>query len=97
VYMKAKSDYVLTPLDAAAIHDMMAATAAVPVGGIVLLCDAYGGKVADVATDATAFSHRAGTQYCIQYYSEWLPAARTPPPLAHVARLPAAMPPPMPR
>ena len=91
VYMKAKSDYVLTPLDAAAIHDMMAATAAVPVGGIVLLCDAYGGKIADLASDATAFSHRAGTQYCIQYYSEWLRAADTPAHLANVAGLYAAM------
>lgn len=91
VYFKAKSDYVLIPLDSAAIHDMMAATAAVPVGGIVLLCDAYGGKIADVASDATAFAHRAGTQYCIQYYSEWLRAADTPAHLANVARVYAAM------
>ena len=29
----------------------------------MLLCDAYGGKIADVAADATAFPRRAGTQY----------------------------------
>jgi len=96
VYMKAKSDYVMTPLDSAAIHDMMAATAAIPVGGIVLLCDSYGGKIADVASDATAFAHRAGTQYCIQYYSEWLRAADTPAHLANVAKVYAAMRPHMP-
>ena len=96
VYMKAKSDYVTTPLDSAAISDMMAATASVPVGGIVLLCDSYGGKIADVAGDATAFVHRAGTQYCIQYYSEWLRAADTPAHLANVANIHAAMRPHMP-
>jgi FAD/FMN-containing dehydrogenase len=96
VYMKAKSDYVMAPLDSAAIHDVMAATAAIPVGGIVLLCDAYGGKIADVASDATAFVHRAGAQYCIQYYSEWLRAADTAAHLANVAKVYAAMRPHMP-
>jgi hypothetical protein len=61
VFMKAKSDYVLSPLGPAAIQAMMSAVAAVPVGGIALLCDAYGGKIADVAADATAFPRRAGT------------------------------------
>jgi FAD/FMN-containing dehydrogenase len=96
VYMKAKSDYVMTPLDSAAIHDMMAATASVPVGGIVLLCDAYGGKIADVDAADTAFPHRAGTQYCIQYYSEWQRVADTPAHLANVAKVYAAMRPHMP-
>ena len=90
VYMKAKSDYVLTPL-ISGIHDMLAAVAAVPVGGIVLLCDSYGGKIADVATDATAFPRRTGTQYCIQYYSSWTRAADTPTHLAQVASVYAAM------
>ena len=90
VYMKAKSDYVLTPL-ISGIPDMLAAVAAVPVGGIVLLCDSYGGKIADVASDATAFPHRAGTLYCIQYYSSWSRAADTPVHLAQVASVFAAM------
>lgn len=90
VYMKAKSDYVLTPL-ISGIRDMLAAVAAVPVGGIVLLCDSYGGKIADVATDATAFPRRAGTHYCIQYYSSWTRAADTPTHLAQVASVYAAM------
>ena len=75
VYMKAKSDYVLAPLSTNAIQAMMAATAAAT--GIVLLCDAYGGKIADMAADATAFPRRAGTQYCIQYYASWLSASAT--------------------
>jgi len=35
---------------------MMAAVAPLPAGGIALLCDAYGGKIADVAADATRVS-----------------------------------------
>jgi hypothetical protein len=96
ILMKAKSDYVLAPLSTAAIADMMAAVAPVPVGGIVLLCDSYGGKIPDVASDATAFPRRAGTQYCIQYFSSWSRAADTQAHLAQVARVYAAMRPHMP-
>ena len=91
VYMKAKSDYVLTPLGTAAIHDMLAAVAALPAGGVVLLCDAYGGKIADVAAGDTAFPRRGGTQYCIQYYSSWSRAADTDTHLAQVAKVYAVM------
>jgi FAD/FMN-containing dehydrogenase len=91
VYMKAKSDYVLSPLGSIGIEAMMAAVAPVAPGGIVLLCDSYGGKIADVAADATAFPRRAGTQYCIQYYSSWTRAADTPTHLAQVAKVYAAM------
>jgi len=96
VYMKAKSDYVLSPLGGAGIDAMMAAVAPVSPGAIVLLCDSYGGKIADVAADATAFPRRAGTQYCIQYYSSWTQAADTPSHLSTVARVYAAMRPYMP-
>ncbi len=91
VYMKAKSDYVLSPLGSAGIDAMMAAVAPVAAGGIVLLCDSCGGKISDVAADATAFPRRAGTQYCIQYYSSWTRAADTPAHLAQVAKVYAAM------
>jgi FAD/FMN-containing dehydrogenase len=91
VYMKAKSDYVLAPLGSTGIDVMMAAVAPVAPGAIVLLCDSYGGKIAEVAADATAFPRRAGTQYCIQYYSSWTRAADTPAHLAQVAKVYAAM------
>jgi hypothetical protein len=94
VYMKAKSDYVLSPLGTNAIQAMMAAVAAA--SGVIMLCDSYGGKISDMAADATAFPRRAGTQYCIQYYSEWTRAADTPARLAQVNRLYTAMRPFMP-
>src|ERR1700712_1821475 len=96
VYLKAKSDYVLSPLGSAGIDAMMAAVAPVAPGGIVLLCDSYGGRISDVAADATAFPRRAGTQYCIQYFSSWTRAGDTPTRLAQVAKVYAAMRPPMP-
>lgn len=88
---KAKSDYVLTPLASGGIADMMAALAPLAAGAIVLLCDSYGGKIAEIAADATAFPRRAGTQYCIQYFSSWTRAVNTPAHLATVANVYAAM------
>lgn len=96
VFMKAKSDYVLSPLGTDAIQAMLAAVAGLPSGAIALLCDAYGGKIAEVAADATAFPRRAGTQFCIQYYSSWDRAADSPTHLANVANVYAVMRPYMP-
>jgi hypothetical protein len=89
--MKAKSDYVLAPLSASGIDAIMAALAPIAPGGVVLLCDSYGGKIANIASDATAFPRRAGTQYCIQYFSSWSRPADTPAHLAQVGRVYAAM------
>lgn len=96
VLMKAKSDYVLTPLGADGIAAMMAAVAPIPAGGIALLCDSYGGKIADVAPDASAFPRRAGTQFCIQYYASWSREADTATHRAQVAKVYAEMRPFMP-
>ena len=94
--MKAKSDYVLAPLSASGIDALMAALAPIAPGGLVLLCDSYGGKIADAAPEATAFPRRAGAQYCIQYFSSWGRVADTPAHLAQVASVYAAMRPFMP-
>jgi FAD/FMN-containing dehydrogenase len=91
VYMKAKSDYVLSPLSHSAIAALLTAVAQAPVGGLAVLCDAYGGAIADLAATDTAFPRRAGTQYCIQYFSSWLDPADTPSHLANVANVYAAM------
>ena len=85
--MKAKSDYVLSPLGASGIDAIMAALAPIAPGGVILLCDSYGGKIADIAPDATAFPRRLGTQYCIQYFSSWSRSADTPAHLAQVGRV----------
>jgi len=91
VYMKAKSDYVFSSLSRSAIQALLSAVAAVPVGGIAVLCDAYGGRIWDVATPDSAFPRRSGTQYCIQYFSSWQRAADTVSHVANVANVYAAM------
>jgi hypothetical protein len=45
--------------------------------GIYVICDAYGGAVAGTAPDATAFAHRSGTLFCLQYGSSWTRASDT--------------------
>jgi FAD/FMN-containing dehydrogenase len=76
-YFKSKSDYVLSPLSATAIDAMLGTLAPMRAGDIAVLCDAYGGRIDDTAAADTAFPHRAGTSYCIQYYSEQRLAAVT--------------------
>jgi hypothetical protein len=91
VFMKAKSDYVLSPLSLSAIAALLAAVAQVPVGGIAVLCDAYGGAISDVAAADTAFPRRGGTQYCIQYFSSWQNPAQSASHIANVENVYAAM------
>ena len=42
-----------------------------------VVCDAYGGSLAEIALDATAFAHRGGTLFCLQYCSIWSDPADT--------------------
>jgi FAD/FMN-containing dehydrogenase len=75
----AKSDYVTRPLPAAGRAAMIAAVEHPGAGD--LLCDAYGGAIAQVGPDSTAFVHR-DPLFCIQYYgagagAEWIEQAWT--------------------
>jgi FAD/FMN-containing dehydrogenase len=65
---RAKSDYVSSPLGADGIAAMLSA-AETAAGPGALLCDAYGGRVGEVARSETAFVHR-DELFCIQYYGE---------------------------
>jgi FAD binding domain/Berberine and berberine like len=71
IYMDAKSDFVLSPLPAAAITTLFSAIMSWPAGNVAALCDAYGGAIANLAANATAFPYRAAGTYAIQYYSRW--------------------------
>ena len=77
IYMKAKSDYVVAPLDDAAVTALMAALLAGKNGEVAVLCDAYGGAIGTVDASATAFPRRAGTLYSVQYYASWQSPADT--------------------
>lgn len=74
VYMKAKSDYVVTPLSTEGMRAVFQGLLNLPTGALCMICDSYGGAIAKTASDATAFFHR-NALYSIQYYSEWQRAA----------------------
>src|SRR5262249_10063943 len=88
-YFKAKSDYITSPLTDAGVTTLLGQLETTP--SVVAICDSYGGAVTKVARDATAFAHRAGTLFCIQYYSEWTNAIETQVELGHIRTLYAAM------
>jgi hypothetical protein len=88
-YFKAKSDYITSPLTDAGVTTLLGQLETTP--SVVAICDSYGGSVTRVARDATAFAHRAGTLFCIQYYSEWTNAIETQTELGHIRTLYAAM------
>jgi hypothetical protein len=73
--MKGKSDYATIPLS----NDGLAApmNGIIRTSGMYVVCDAYGGAMAKVAPEATAFAHRDGTLFCLQYGSVWASAGDT--------------------
>ena len=86
--MKGKSDYVVSPLTDDGAMTLMCQVSAKP--GIYVICDAYGGAIAQVAADATAFAHR-GALFSVQYGSTWSDPNDTPRRLADMRDLYAAM------
>ncbi len=68
---KNTSDFARRPLDAAGIETLRARLAAAPIPRAVIGLDAYGGAVNRIPEDATAFSHRGGTLYSLQYQMYW--------------------------
>ncbi len=88
-FSKGKSDYVLKPLDDAGIEALLGGIAALPAGEVIAICDAYGGATARAADGA--FAYRAGTEFCIQYYTSWQSAGTGRHRLADLRRLYAAM------
>jgi FAD/FMN-containing dehydrogenase len=56
-----------------------------------VICDAYGGAIAAPAADATAFAHRKGTLFCLQYGSDWTNPKDAPQRLADMQDLYGAM------
>ncbi len=87
--MKGKSDFVTSPMGDTGVTALMNEIDAKKT--VYVICDAYGGAIADVAADATGFAHRKGTLFSIQYGSQWSNAADTPQRLADMRDLYTAM------
>jgi FAD/FMN-containing dehydrogenase len=74
-FMKGKSDYATAPISDQGLDVFLIGLA----HGLpkYVVCDAYGGSLAKIAPDATAFAHRSGTLFCLQYGSVWSDPADT--------------------
>lgn len=90
VLMKGKSDYVTEPMSEQGILTLLNGLLEAR-GEIAVLFDSYGGAINKIAPDATAFVHRAGTRYLIQYYMQWESPGATETNLAMMRTLYSAM------
>lgn len=86
--MKGKSDYVVAPLADDGMAALIGQVSTKP--NVYVICDAYGGAIARVAADATAFAHRSAL-FSVQYGSTWSDPKDTPQRLADMRELYAAM------
>jgi FAD/FMN-containing dehydrogenase len=87
--MKGKSDYATSPITGSGLSALMNEIDTRT--GVYVICDAYGGAVANTAPDVTAFAHRSGTLYCLQYGSSWVSPSDTPQRLDQMRQCYAAM------
>ena len=90
VLMKAKSDYITEPMSEQGVLALLNGLQNAP-GEIAVLFDSYGGAISKIASSATAFVHRGGTKYLIQYYMQWESASANEPNLAMMRTLYASM------
>jgi hypothetical protein len=88
--MKGKSDYVTAAMTDEGISTLLNGLLKAP-GEIAVLCDSYGGAINKIASDATAFVHRATTKYSIQYYMQWESPATSDASIAMMRTLYASM------
>ncbi|MED6120427.1 hypothetical protein PIB30_020779 [Stylosanthes scabra] len=68
-YNKKKSDYVETPISKDGFNLIWKKM--IELGRVVLIFNPYGGRMNEIAYDATPFPHRAGNLYKVQYSVTW--------------------------
>lgn len=68
-FLKRKSDYVQTPIPKSGLNAIFKKLN--DVGKVGFVFNPYGGRMNEVASDATPFPHRAGNLYKIQYSVNW--------------------------
>ncbi|MED6193618.1 hypothetical protein PIB30_021270 [Stylosanthes scabra] len=67
-FLKRKSDYVQVPISKEGLEGISKKILA---GKVALVFNPYGGKMAEILANATAFPHRAGNLFKIQYFVNW--------------------------
>jgi len=68
-FNKRKSDYVRSPIPKEGLKWIM--NKLIELGRVELVFNPYGGKMSEISSEATAFAHRAGNLYKIQYTVSW--------------------------
>ncbi|KAM0019917.1 putative tetrahydroberberine oxidase [Helianthus debilis subsp. tardiflorus] len=68
-FLKRKSDYVQTPISKSGLTSIF--NKMVELGKVGLVFNSYGGRMNEIPADATAFPHRAGNLFKIQYSVNW--------------------------
>ncbi|KAI7748401.1 hypothetical protein M8C21_013919 [Ambrosia artemisiifolia] len=68
-FLKRKSDYVQTPISKSGLTSIF--NKMVELGKVGLVFNSYGGRMSEVASNATPFPHRAGNLFKIQYSVNW--------------------------
>jgi hypothetical protein len=89
-YMKAKSDYVFSPLSTMGVQTLIESLNQQK-PDVVAIFDSYGGAVSRPGNGETAFAHRQGAKFAIQYYSQWAQASQTPKKIQDMRSVYAAM------
>ncbi|CAN1166591.1 Berberine bridge enzyme-like 8 [Linum perenne] len=67
--LKRKSDYVQRPIPIDGLNNLWKKM--VELGNVGLVFNPYGGRMAEIAADATPFPHRKGNLWKIQYQVNW--------------------------
>ncbi|CAI0545678.1 unnamed protein product [Linum tenue] len=67
--LKRKSDYVKKPIPRDGLENLWKKMIELQLPGMVF--NPYGGRMAEIAADATPFPHRAGNLWKIQYLANW--------------------------
>ena len=70
VYFKGKSDYSVDAWSDEAIQTFLSALRGAS-SQIATIFEAYGGSINNIGETETAFPHRGGTLFCLQYYLQW--------------------------
>ncbi len=64
-------DICLSPVSNKGIETIVRFLTIIPSGADLIQFDSYGGALGSIPKEATAFAHRAGTLYSIQYMVYW--------------------------
>jgi FAD/FMN-containing dehydrogenase len=91
ISFKNSSDYADRPLDADGIAVLKHFLETAPASSNLVQLEAYGGAINRLAPDATAFPHRAGTLFNMQYQAYWKQSSAGPAQIDWIAQFRHAM------